>query len=365
MIYRVISRLQIFYKRYLFHYIAVASLVLFILCFVSIVASIGYEDAFDYDSQWFLRKLRHLLVLPAGLVILYLVVLFSATAKERKVLLIHERANFGRYYILVALGSLFVIIVTFHLFRTWFYKVATNAQIETYLFYALIIVLGAFISFAISIILFFIPVATSNDHRKPVLLLRSFGDTSYNNFVSGKDDAVYKSLISTIAQQMRSVFPTILYNDVKSEFSRADQFGSFTFSNASNWLQKVTHLSHHSVAVIMVPIPTEGVITEINMLLRKGLMHKVYFLMPPENVLYLSKKEVELTWEQHRIEFSKAAIILPKYVSSGLLFTLHKDFTLDHVLNLKYSINSVRELRKHLEKEVLYSPISLGAILKS
>jgi hypothetical protein len=361
-----ITRLHIFYKRYLAHSLIFAIISLFLILFTLIVASIGYADNFNYDSQWFIRQTKYILLLPIIIIVLSVVSKFTYTKRESNILSIFNKSYYGKYYIIASILSIIFIISTFHLSRVFIYKVLTNDQIEKLILYSIITLFSVFILIIILVILYARPIKLSNEYRRPLLILRSFSDISYNNFVSyeGKDE-IYKSLMRTIAQRFTSFFPTIIYDNTLSEFSKINQFGSVTFSEPDNWLRKVEQIANHSVAIIIIPLATEGVITEINMLIKKRFINKVYFLMPPENAMYLSKKEVESYWEHNRVEFLKADITLPKFKPDGVLFNLNEDFTLNNEINLNYSINNVIKLQKKIKKEDLNSNFSLERIVKN
>jgi len=363
----IVTEFHIFFKRYLFQSLTIGLLYIFIISFTVIIASIGYEEDFNYRSQSFLRQLSYMGLLPLAVLVLMIISWFLYSKKERKILVIYHKSHYGnKNWIAVCICTLILIVLSFKLSRIYFFKVYNIELIKDTLFHLIVTVFTSFVLMMIFIMLYKIEVNRSKDYRRPLLLLRSFNDDSYEGFASndGLKSDYFKSILSTVAQRFKSLFPSILYDDELSEKSRVNQFGSLTFSKKNDWIGKVEELSKHSVAIIIIPIPTEGIIEEINMMIISNLMSKVYFLMPPENVFLLSENRIEKTWEKNRTEFLKVNITLPKFISSGSLFSVNEDFTMNKVINLNYSINSVIALRKLIKKEELYSDVSLKSILE-
>jgi hypothetical protein len=356
-----IGQLFIFYKKYIFQYISLLFLYVFIITFTTVFASVGYEDNFNYESQSFVRGIvKTLAAFLTFFLVCFIYVKIKTPKSEFKKIEVYHSSFYGKYWKLVTILTITIIIVSFYASRKFIYTMYSDSQINELLLKFIIITFVSFVLLGLSMLFYFIPIKAIYDFRKPILILRSFNDTKLSD--NPKDE--YELLISETTQRFRGHFPTILYDDIMTEIPVQHQFGSHRFLNQTNWLKSVEHIAKHSIAILIIPLHTEGILDEFNMLIKNDLTDKTYIMMLPESINFLSDKEVEKNWKHQRELFATSNIIFPAYQPEGMLFKLHEDVDSKNNIPLGYSINKTRKLIRHLKKRKrLQMSISIQSLI--
>lgn len=355
-----IGQLYIFYKKYIFLYISLFLLYVFIITFTTIFASVGYEEDFNYESQSFIRGIvKTIAAFLTFFLVCFVYIKIKTPKPEFKKIEVYHSSFYGKYWKLVTILTIGITIVSFHASRKFIYTVYSDSNINELLLKFIIITFASFVLLALSILFYVRPIKAIYDYRKPILILRSFNDTTF----SINENSEYGSLIREVAQRFRGHFPTILYNSTM-EIPVLQEFTSHTFFNQTNWLKSVEHIAKHSAAILIIPLHTEGILDEFTMLIKNGLTDKTYIMMLPENIHFLSDTEVEKNWEHQRELFATSNIIFPAYQSEGMLFKLHEDVDSKNSIPLGYSINKTRKLIRHLKKRKrLQMSISIQSLI--
>jgi hypothetical protein len=209
------------------------------------------------------------------------------------------------------------------------------------------------------------------EFRKPILILRSFNDSelklSNSLTTGGFTNGRYIETDSTLeflTLCFKKLAPCVMYSNSKSEYSEGHQKGSYKFSNRLNWIKKVTEVSSYSIAIIIIPSCSLGIIEELKMLKSKNLLYKTYVLMPPENYApsFFKKEKVKPIWEKIKLNLKEVEINLPTFNPDGLLFSVKEDFSINKSINLKSSLNNVEGLNCFIDKE---KGVALSSVLSN
>lgn len=110
----------------------------------------------------------------------------------------------------------------------------------------------------------------------------------------------------------------IKYPDLFWADGHLQGFGVGRFSiDSDKWKQTVKLLMQACIAILIVPLPSDRLLWELNKIKDRNLLSKCVFVMPPESNIYL----IERKWKQAVKAFLREGIELPVYERYGLLFT--------------------------------------------
>lgn len=100
-----------------------------------------------------------------------------------------------------------------------------------------------------------------------------------------------------------------------------------TYLNASRdgWMDIVSFLARNSYFIVVIPNNSQGLLEEVEFIVKNKLQYKVIVVMPPESI----QNDVHLVaeWEKNRELFKqKLQLNLPEHFPSGLLYIPNTDF---------------------------------------
>ncbi len=152
------------------------------------------------------------------------------------------------------------------------------------------------------------------------------------------------------------------YDFAKSNIKRPDMLwadqhltavGAGRFS-VDEWRQDVLLSMQACLKILIVPLPSDELIWELNRIKEMDLLNKCVFVMPPES----RSKFTEKKWNQAVREYHHVGIELPAYDRSGLLFTVENNGAVRHTMRFpKSSIFFLRHSLKQLMTEKQQSKI--------
>ncbi len=71
----------------------------------------------------------------------------------------------------------------------------------------------------------------------------------------------------------------------------------------------------------MIPSINEGILWELDLILKEGFLGKVIFVMPPsKGLVFATSCEVKSLWEKTRAAFLERGLTIPEYRHSGAFF---------------------------------------------
>jgi len=147
--------------------------------------------------------------------------------------------------------------------------------------------------------------------RSQVLYLRSFGQDNVLRIGNHHFDTTLAYALSLTA-------------DVVALGAPSDRPAPVAYpATGENWEERVTQAAHAARLVVMIPAATPGVITEMELLKREGLLEKTLFVAPP--ALPHATDRIRQMWAEVRAHPQLADFAIPAHVSAGFVFVLNND----------------------------------------